>query len=268
MKVINMKLAALQLSTLPMSSSKLDYYFRICKKKDVELILLSEYALNSFFKELETIPFSMIKEQSGHKVEVLKELCLFYDICVVAPIVHVKGKNLYKSNVKVTSKSVHYYDQQFLINFKHWDEEKFFSNEITEFSLPSFTVNGFKFAIANGFELHFDIVFGQVMKKNIDVLLCPSASTFDSSSRWNELLKNRAFLNSVYILRANRVGSFKSESTDWKFYGHSNLVSPWGEVEQTLGDKEEILIVEISKDELAQARKTWGWKKALSKRGL
>ena len=53
-----MKIAALQLSTLPMSSSKLDYYFRICKKKDVELMLLSEYALNSFFKELETTPIS------------------------------------------------------------------------------------------------------------------------------------------------------------------------------------------------------------------
>ena len=262
-----MKIAALQLSTLPMSSSKLDYYFRICKKKDVELILLSEYALNNFFKELETIPFSMLKEQSHHKIEVLKELCLTYDISVVAPIVHVKGKNLYKSNVKVTSKSIHYYNQQFLINFKHWDEEKFFDNEMTEYSLPSFALDGFKFGIINGFELHFDIVFSQVMKKNIDVILCPAASTFDSSSRWSELLKNRAFLNSVYILRANRVGTFKSEPEDWKFYGHSNLISPFGEVEQTLGDKEEILIVEISKEELSSARKTWGWKKALIKRG-
>lgn len=69
-----MKIAALQLATLPMSSAKLDYYFRICKEKEVELLLLSEYALNSFFKELEVMPLSMIKEQSNHKIEVLKEL--------------------------------------------------------------------------------------------------------------------------------------------------------------------------------------------------
>ena len=54
-----MKIAALQLSTLPMSEAKLDYYFRICQQKEVEVVLLSEYALNSFFKELETMPISM-----------------------------------------------------------------------------------------------------------------------------------------------------------------------------------------------------------------
>jgi len=263
-----MKIAALQLSTLPMSSSKLDYYFRICKKKDVELLLLSEYALNSFFKELESTPISMIKEQSNHKIKVLKELCSTYDICVVAPIVHVKGKSLYKSTIKVSPKSVSYYDQQFLIHYKHWNEEKFFDNEVKKVDLPAFSIDGIKFGIVSGYELHFDIVFSQVLKKGIDVVLCPSASTFDSSARWNELLKMRAFTNSVYILRSNRVGTYKAKEMDWEFYGHSNLISPWGEVELTLGDKEEVLIAEISKDELNSARKTWGWKKALNKRDI
>lgn len=262
-----MKIAALQLSTLPMSSSKLDYYFRICQSKGVKLLLLSEYALNSFFKELEQMPFSMIKEQSNHKIAVLKELCYKYDMSVVAPLVHVRGKELYKVTAKFSPKSVHYYDQQFLINYKHWNEERFFANEIEAFNLPSFNLEGFKFGIISGFELHFDIVFSQVMKKNIDVILCPSASTFESSRRWIELLKVRAFTNNAYILRANRVGSFEEDESLWKFYGHSNLVSPFGDVELSLGDKEEILIADISKDELAQARKIWGWKRALNKRG-
>ena len=33
-----MKIAALQLSTLPMSEAKLDYYFRICKQKEVQRV--------------------------------------------------------------------------------------------------------------------------------------------------------------------------------------------------------------------------------------
>jgi len=263
-----MKIAALQLSTLPMSSAKLDYYFRICKKKGVELLLLSEYALNSFFKELESMPISMIKEQSNHKIKALRELCIQYDISVVAPIVHVKGKSLYKSTAKFTPKSVAYYNQQFLISYKHWNEEKFFDNEISEFDLPSFSIGNFKFGIINGYELHFDIAFGQVMKKGIDVLLCPSASTFDSSARWIELLKVRAFTNSVYILRSNRVGVYRGKDEEWKFYGHSNLLSPWGEVELTLGSHEEILIVDICKDELNEARRCWGWKKILNKRNM
>jgi nitrilase len=118
-----MKIAALQLSTLPMSSSKLDYYFKVCKDQGVQLLLLSEYSLNSFFKELEKMPFSMIKEQSNHKIQVLKDLCLKYDLNVIAPIVHVRGKNLYKTTMRVSAKSISYYNQQFLINFKHWNEE-------------------------------------------------------------------------------------------------------------------------------------------------
>lgn len=264
-----MKIAALQLSTLPMSEAKLDYYFRICKEKGVSLLLLSEYALNSFFKELEQMPKSMIKEQSNHKIAVLKELCAKYDITVVAPLVHVKGSGIYKVCAKFTPKSVSYHDQQFLISYKHWNEEKFFDNAADEYTLASFTLNGCKFGIVNGFELHFDMVFTEVMKKSIDVVLCPSASTFESSGRWIELLKTRAFLNNVYILRANRVGSFKEdENKVWKFYGHSNLISPWGDAELSLGDKEEILIAQIDKEALQQARKTWAWKKALNKRGF
>ncbi|MBL0686968.1 MAG: carbon-nitrogen hydrolase family protein [Sulfurospirillum sp.] len=263
-----MKIAALQLSTLPMSSSKLDYYLRICKAKDVKLLLLNEYALNSFFKELEVTPNLMIQEQSKHKTSALKELSAKYDIYIIAPIVHVKGKYIYKSTAKFTPKSVVYYNQQFLINYKHWNEEKFFDNEIGEFNLPSFSIGGVKFGIINGFELHFDTVFSQVMKKKVDVLLCPSVSTFDSSERWIELLKMRAFTNSVYILRANRTGVYKDQNREWKFYGHSNLISPWGDEELTLGSHEEILIVEIFKDELHAARKSWSWKSALSKRGI
>ena len=263
-----MNIAALQLSTLPMSAAKLDYYLRICQKKDVKLVLLSEYALNSFFKELESTPKSMIKEQSNHKIEVLKELSSKYDITIVAPIVHVKANELYKSTVKVTPKSIYYFEQQFLINYKHWNEEKFFSNEIGKFNLPSFSCEGVKFGIIGGFETHFDIAFSQVFQKGIDVILCPSASTFDSQHRWSELLKLRAFTNSVYILRANRVGSYVDKfENEWKFYGHSNLISPWGEIELTLGHQEEVLIVQISKDELSSARRVWGWKKALNKRG-
>jgi nitrilase len=134
--------------------------------------------------------------------------------------------------------------------------------------LPTFLVDGVRFGIINGFELYFDNAFSEVMKKNIDVVLCPSASSFDSSQRWSELLKTRALLNSVYILRANRVGVYRDKISQWDFYGHSSLVTPMGDIEMTLGNKEEILITEINKDDLTHARKTWGWKKSLSKREI
>ncbi|MDD3463063.1 MAG: carbon-nitrogen hydrolase family protein [Sulfurospirillaceae bacterium] len=263
-----MKIAALQLSTLPMSDVKLDYYFKICKKQGVNLLLLSEYALNSFFKELEQMPKSMIKEQSNHKIQILKNLCIEYDINVVAPIVTIKGEHLYKSTARFSPRSVHFYDQQFLINYKHWNEERFFDNVLEKFSLPIFVLDGFRFAIVNGYELHFDTVWQEVMRKNIDVVLMSSSSTFDSLQRWQELIKSRAFLNNVYILRANRIGSYKEGAEAWRFYGHSSLTSPFGDIELCLGDKEEILVASVDKDVVSEARKMWGWKKQVFKREL
>jgi len=262
-----MKCAALQLSTLPMSEAKLDYYFRICETKGVDVILLSEYALNSFFKELESMPKLMIKEQTNHKIKILKDLCKKYNLIVVAPIVLVKGDKVFKSVAKFSPKSVHYYNQQFLINFKHWNEEKFFDNEIAPFSMPIFTLNKIRFGIISGYEAHFDAVWMDAMHRNVDVVLMPSSSTFDSALRWQEMLKTRAFLNSMYILRANRVGSYDDKKTSWKFYGHSKLVNPYGEIELSLGHKEEILLCDIEKEEVLNAKKLWGWKKQLIKRG-
>ncbi len=263
-----MKLAALQLSTLPMSEAKLDYYFRICENKGVELILLSEYALNSFFKELENMPALMIKEQTNHKISVLKSLCKKYNLTVIAPIVLVKSGKLIKSTAKFSPKSIHYYNQQFLINFKHWNEEKFFDNVIETYKLPVFTLGKIKFAIVSGFEAHFDAVWQEAMRKNIDIVLMPSSSTFDSSLRWQELLKTRSFLNSMYILRANRVGNYTDKDMSWKFYGHSKLVNPYGEIELSLGHKEEILLCDIEKSQVIDAKKLWGWRKDLAKRDM
>ncbi|MDX1809532.1 MAG: carbon-nitrogen hydrolase family protein [Sulfurospirillaceae bacterium] len=263
-----MKLAALQLSTLPMSHSKLDYYFRICEQKGVELVLLCEYALNSFFKELEHMPHLMIKEQSQHKIKVLKELSKKYNLDIVAPIVQVKSGKLFKSVARFSSSSVHYYAQQLLINYKHWNEESFFDNESSSYAIPVFLLNKIRFGIISGFEAHFDTVWMDAMRKNVDVVLMPSSSTFDSAARWQDLIKTRAFLNSMYILRANRVGNYIDSKLSWKFYGHSSLVNPNGEVEVSLGHKEEILLCEISKSEVQEARKIWGWKKMLDKKDL
>jgi nitrilase len=263
-----MKLSALQLSSLPMSHSKLDYYFRICEQKGVELVLLCEYALNSFFKELEHMPLLMIKEQSQHKIKVLKELSQKYNLDIVAPLVQVKSGKLYKTVARFSPTSVHYYPQQLLINYKHWDEESFFNNTSSGYTMPVFLLNKIRFGIASGFEAHFDAVWMDAMRKNVDVVLMPSSSTFESAGRWQELIKTRAFLNSMYILRANRVGSYTDSKLAWKFYGHSALVNPNGEVEVSLGHKEEILLCEISKAEVQEAKKMWGWKKILDKKNL
>ena len=262
-----MRAAVLQLNSQGMSSTKLYKYIRTAHKKNVQVLLLGEYLLNPFFKELQSMSLSMIKEQSTHHIKTLKELAHTYKMTIIAPLVVVKKKELYKCIAKFSPASTSYYQQQILINYAHWNEEKFFSNPLKEITSPMvFKIDGFKFAVISGFELHFDTIFEKLYSKKIDAILVPSVSTFDSYERWKALVCMRAFTNNCYILRANRIGEYIEKAFPWKFYGDSLLASPQGEILNHLGNKEELMIVDMSHKEVTQARKFWGFKETINKR--
>lgn len=262
-----MRAAVLQLNSQGMSSTKLYKHIRIAHAKGVKVLLLGEYVLNPFFKELKAMSLSMIKEQAIHQIKVLKELSTTYKMTIIAPLVIVKKKALYKTIAKFAPSSTAYYQQQILINYAHWNEEKFFSNAINPIQTPMiFTVDGFKFGVMSGFELHFDAMFEHLDKRKIDCLLLPSVSTFDSYERWKTLISSRAFTHNCYVLRANRIGEYKDDEFTWKFYGDSVLASPNGELITHLGNKEELMIVDMSHTEVLQARKSWGFQEAIHKR--
>ncbi|MDR1460211.1 MAG: carbon-nitrogen hydrolase family protein [Campylobacteraceae bacterium] len=260
------KIAALQLQTLPMSEAKLDYYVRICAKNSISLIVLGEYVLNSFFKELENLPLLTIKEQSKHKLTVLKKLAKTYNVTIIAPIILCKKNGLCKATARVTPMATFFYEQNFLIDYKHWNEEKFFSNDSKNMQVPVFNHEGVRISIICGFDAHFDILWQQVQKRKADIVLVPSVSTFESFDRWNELLKTRAFLNNVYVLRINRIGDFKDKTCSWYFYGSSALYSPNGAIEAYLGDNEEMLICDIDLSIVKEAAKAWGFRRQLVKK--
>ncbi len=262
-----MRVAVLQLNSQGMSSTKLYNYVRIAQKQSVKVLVLGEYILNPFFKELQSMSLSMIKEQALHQTKVLKELSSTYNMTIVAPLIVVKKKQVFKTIAKFSPSSTSYYQQQLLINYAHWNEEKFFSNEVKELESPLvFKVGGFKFALMNGYELHFDELFSKLSGKNIDCLLVPSISTFDSYERWKNLISMRAFTNNFYILRANRIGEYEDKDAQWQFYGDSLLASPNGEIIEHLGNREELMIVDMNHSEVVHARRLWGFKEAVNKR--
>ncbi len=262
-----MRAAVLQLSAQGLSSTKLYSYIRVAHKQGVKVLLLGEYILNPFFKELQSLSYAMIKEQALHQSKVLKELASTYNMTIIAPLVIVKKNKIYKTVAKFSEKSTSYYQQQLLINYSHWNEEKYFDNELKDIQPPLvFKIDGFKFAIMSGFEVHFDKLWSELYGKNIDCVLLPSVSTFDSYDRWKSLILSRAFTQNCYILRANRIGEYSNKDYNWKFYGDSLLASPNGELLEHLGNKEELMIVDMSHTDVVRSRKLWGFKDIINKR--
>jgi len=257
--------AALQLPTLGMQATKLDFYLRNAYYRGVRVVLLGEYVLNHFFKELPNIPINMIKEQSHKHIELLKKFAEKYKMVFIAPIVIIKKKEYIKTIVKITEKSSSFYEQQILIPYEHWNEKKFFSNSIKALQAPMiFKIDGFTIMTMAGFELHFDKFWTEVTNKKVDLVLLPTASTFESHNRWREIIKTKAFLHGCYILRANRLGEYSDREVKWKFYGDSMLVEPNGEIYMMLEDKESMLIETIKKSVIKEHKKSWQFEKELN----
>ncbi len=252
------KIAALQLNSQGLSSTKLYNYIRVANKKGIDILVLGEYVLNPFFNELKELSLDIIKEQSNHYIEVLKQNAKDYNLTIIAPLVIIKNKKPFKTIVKISPKSIKYYFQQILINYPHWDEKSFFANSFETINEPMFfNKNGVRFCVMFGFELHFDKFFEYIDKKNIDCLIVPSISTFNSNQRWNCLVSSRSFTHNIYILRVNRIGKYEQDGYIWDFYGESILCDPNGEIINSLLDEEELLIGIIDKKEVKEAKKTW-----------
>lgn len=258
---------ALQLSTLGMQDNRLDFYFKNAKKRDASIVVIGEYVLNHFFLELENMPSMMVEEQTAKHLALLQNMSKIYNIVVIAPFVIVKSKKFYKTIAKITPEKTTYQEQQILLPYEHWNEQDFFANKITKLKQPmTFTHDGFKIMVLSGYELHFSYFWDLVRKKQIDLVILPTASTFESHNRWREIIKTQAFLNGCYILRVNRIGEYNDKDTKWRFYGDTILVTPEGEVEMMLEDKESMLVEDIYKDEIRIHRKVWQFEKAIKLR--
>jgi len=259
--------ASLQLQTLGMNGSKLDFYFKNAHARGARLIVFGEYVLNHFYKELANMPLFMVREQTDKHLTLLKSFSKQYNMVIIAPIILHKKNGYVKVIAKITFKQIAYYEQQILISYQHWDEQNFFANDIKPIKSPMiFSVDGFRVMVMAGFELHFPKLWEFVREKRVDLVVLPTSSTFGSHNRWREIIKTQAFLYGCYVLRTNRLGEYSDKDIKWRFYGDSMLVRPDGEVEMMLEDKESMLIEEIDKRLLQEHRKTWQFEKALQLR--
>ena len=261
--------AALQLPTLGMNATRLEFYLKRAHERGADVMLLGEYVLNHFFKEIESMSMNMVKEQSRKHIELLKQFLAKYHIVFIAPIVMVQKDGYHKMIAKITPKSLSYYEQQILLPYAHWNEKKFFANPVAPLKDPMiFVVKGFRIMAMAGFELHFDPFWEKVTQKKIDIVLLPTASTFGSHNRWREIIKMKAFLHGCFILRANRLGEYNDNEIKWKFYGDTMLVNPEGEVAMMLEDKESMLVETVDKAEIIEHRKSWGFERELNLRKI
>ena len=102
------------------------------------------------------------------------------------------------------------------------------------------------------YDLRFPHLYRALAKGGADFLAIPSAFTRQTGeAHWHVLVRARAIENGCFVLAAAQTGRHESGR---ETYGHSLIVSPWGEVVAEAGSQVGVIVADIDPGEVEKAR--------------
>ena len=102
------------------------------------------------------------------------------------------------------------------------------------------------------FDVRFSSLYQTLTQLGADIITVPSAFTkVTGKAHWQTLLQARAIENQVYIIASGQEGVHENGRETW---GHSMIISPWGEVLACLEQGEGIISADYQADEIKRIR--------------
>ncbi|MBB5721348.1 putative amidohydrolase [Loktanella ponticola] len=107
------------------------------------------------------------------------------------------------------------------------------------------------------YDVRFAYLYRQLAQAGADILLVPAAfSPVTGAAHWETLLRARAIETGCYVFAAAQTGTYdETAARPRTTYGHSLVVSPWGEVLADGGTDPTLVMVDIDVAEVSHARK-------------
>jgi predicted amidohydrolase len=106
------------------------------------------------------------------------------------------------------------------------------------------------------YDLRFPHLHRDLAKAGADILLIPAAfSPVSGVAHWEVLLRARAIETGCFVLAAAQTGTHPTSTDKVRTtYGHSMVISPWGEILADGGTEPGIVTVDLDLSQVAQAR--------------
>jgi predicted amidohydrolase len=266
-----MKVALIQLASTPNISDdlkRIEKYLQEAEKQQVELAIFPEEFLTLALSQAEKIAMAE-RLGKGELQSILSGFAMKYNIAIVAgtlpiatPEDHIAySRQYYSSSLLFDTRGqqvAHYHKiHLFDVNISSANE----SYHESEHVLPGeqlMTYAQFEKhpGVNLGFSICYDIRFPEMYRRmamqGVNIFLVPSAFTIPTGQKhWEILLRARAIENLSFVLACNNVGVRQSgEGT----YGHSMIISPWGEVLSRLSDREDMIVQKLDVKETQKLR--------------
>jgi len=104
------------------------------------------------------------------------------------------------------------------------------------------------------YDLRFPMLYNIMARNGAQIIAVPAAFTRQTGkAHWRALLRARAIENGCYIVAAAQAGRHENGRAT---YGHSMIVSPWGEImAEAGGEGEEVLLATLDMSRVEAARR-------------
>lgn len=215
----------------------IDEFFKI--NSGIDLIVLPEFFSYGF-----TFNKSIIENDHGISLYWLKETANKYQCAVLGSVPIKDGQAYFNRAYFVTPDQVLYYDKRHL--FSHGKEDLVFNSGkhriIVDF-------RGWKIALNICYDLRFP-VWSRNINLEYDLIIYLSNWPSNRIHVVEPLIRSRAIENQSYSIFVNRVGTDPNN----QYNGKSLLSDYFGKIIISLGESQELVCVEIEKDQLIRYR--------------
>lgn len=118
-------------------------------------------------------------------------------------------------------------------------------------------IGGAQIGLTICYDLRFPNLHRMLAKAGADIILVPSAfSAVTGAAHWATLLRARAIETGCFVIAAAQTGTHSAQSgKSRETYGHSLVVSPWGEVLADAGTANGITLVDFDLNDVFKARR-------------
>ena len=114
-------------------------------------------------------------------------------------------------------------------------------------------LDGVRIGLSICYDLRFPHLFQALRRQGAELIVVPAAFTHKTgAAHWEPLLRARAIENQCYVIAPNQGGRHSPSRETW---GHSMIVSPWGEIMAQAGLGPDLICADVDLDLLAQIRR-------------
>jgi omega-amidase len=247
-----MKIALLQLDIIweekDKNIEKAELYLKKASENSCDVAVLPEMFNTGFSMNISKI--SENKEGDTHKR--LSELAKKYNINIIAgyPIKKKherKGRNI---AAVYNRKGIKIAEYTKIHPFSYADEDKYYhpgKNPVI------FEIEGIPVSVFICYDLRFPEVFRKV-SDNVYMIFVIANWPKSRIKHWDILLKARAIENQCYVIGVNRIGL---DNNHIFYNGHSQIISPLGDIIVNAGEREEYIDSEIEIDKVKKVREKY-----------